>query len=158
MISFDLQCSGNHIFEGWFRSGADYEEQRRAGQIHCPTCGCPTISKAVMAPAVAMKGNRHSDLAGRSDKQPAVPQDPQAHAERVQHLLDALASAQAEMLKESRWVGADFAEQARAIHYGEAEPAILHGVAKPADAKEMMEEGIPIAPLLVPIAPPDELH
>ena len=57
MISFDLKCAGDHVFEIWFRSSADFDSQREAGQINCPICGQSDIAKAVMAPAVGAKGN-----------------------------------------------------------------------------------------------------
>lgn len=151
MISFDLKCAGGHVFEIWFRSSADYDRQREAGLIDCPTCGEQQVEKAAMAPAVAAKGNQRSmsisdqfmTQGGGSDEQ-------------IRALMSALADAQAKALKESQWVGDKFADQARAMHYGETENAAIHGTANLAEARAMMEEGVPVAPLLVPVVPPDQ--
>ena len=162
MISFDLKCSSNHVFEVWFRSSADYEVQRGAGQLICPNCGDQEVGKAVMAPAVAAKGNaRKSDRASKENASTAVL--PVAAMEgvdvaRVKELMQALAGEQAKNLKESQWVGDGFADQARAMYYGEAEQRTIHGTTNLREAREMLEEGLPVAPLLVPIAPPDETH
>jgi hypothetical protein len=155
MISFDLKCAGGHVFEIWFRSSSDYERQREAGQIGCPTCGVQQVEKAVMAPAVAAKGNQRAAAA-------AVPEQYLASGgesgEQIRELMNALADAQAKALKESQWVGDKFADQARAMHYGETENAPIHGTANLREARAMMEEGLAVAPLLVPVIPPDQTN
>lgn len=161
MIVFDLSCTQGHRFEGWFSSSADYESQRERGLIACPQCDCGLITKAPMAPAVPVKGNARSappadpvprqQAANRGSLPPALP--PQ-----VQQALVALAEAQAEALKHSTWVGGQFAEQSRAMFYGEREEAPIHGQATLDEAQALAEEGVPIAPILFPIAPPDELN
>jgi hypothetical protein len=156
MISFDLKCAGEHIFEIWFRSSADFEVQRDAGQINCPICGDRDVAKSVMAPAVAAKGNQRQ-LAVSSDQYLATGNSV-GTSDQIRVLMRALAEAQAEALKESVWVGDTFAEKARAMHYGEADRGAIHGTANAREAREMLEEGLAIAPLLVPIAPPDKMN
>jgi len=157
MISFDLKCDGGHIFEIWFRSSADYDKQQAARQIACPYCGAQEISKAVMAPAVGAKGNRkpepHPSESTTTSRAVATVPDPQ-----IRELMSRLAEAQSRALADSQWVGAAFAEQARAMHYGEAEQTAIHGTASLQETKAMMEEGLSVAPLLVPIAPPDQTN
>jgi len=158
MISFDLKCAGAHVFEAWFRSSADYDRQRAAGQIPCPVCGDVDVAKAVMAPAVAAKGNQRTAAAGRPDDVAlSVPAEPPSDA-RIKALMSALAKAQAQALETSQWVGASFADKARAMHYGEADQAAIHGTASPDEARAMIEEGVPVAPLLVPVVPPDRAN
>lgn len=152
MISFDLKCADGHVFEAWFKSSDAYADQRAGRLIACPVCGNADIAKAVMAPAVAAKGNRREPaqsvaMAGNA------PDDAQLKA-----LVAALAQAQAAMLETSTWVGDGFAEQARAMHYGEAEHAPIRGTTNAAEARAMMEEGVPVAPLIVPVAPPGSTH
>lgn len=142
MIVFDLRCAGGHVFEAWFGKSDDYEDQARRSLIECPLCGDREIGKAVMAPAVAPKGN----------SAPAGLPDPKA----VKAALAALAAAQREMLQRSSWVGERFAEEARAIHLGEADARAIHGKATPAEAAQLAEEGIPVAPLPFPVLDPDE--
>lgn len=158
MIVFDLTCSSGHRFEGWFASSDDYAGQRARGLVSCPQCGSDAIAKAPMAPAVPRKGNsRPAPLApaAQSIKQPMArgvlpPQ--------VAEALGKLAEAQAKALEDSRWVGDSFAEQSRAMHYGERDAETIHGQASLEEAQALFEEGIPVAPLPFPVAPPDELN
>ncbi len=133
MIVFDLQCrEGGETFEAWFRSNADYEEQRDAGLVQCPFCQSAKVEKAPMAPRVPKKGGDNP--------------------------LARIAAAQAEMLKESRWVGDRFADTARAIHSGEAAPEQVHGSATTEEAKAPVGEGAPVAPLPLPGRPPTQVN
>ena len=133
MIVFDLQCEdGGETFEAWFRSGSDYEEQRAAGLVECPVCGSGNIAKAPMAPRVPRKGATEP--------------------------LARLAALQSEMLKDSRWVGERFATTARAIHSGEMPPEQVHGQATLAEAKSLVDEGVAIAPLPLPVVPPTQVN
>lgn len=154
MIVFDLKCTVGHVFEGWFNSSAGFEEQRSAGLIACPTCGSHDIEKAVMAPNVAAKGNRRSDpvTMARAAESPAEPAAMMARAVAM------LAEAQARMLKESQWVGTAFAGRARSMHDGD-EPAMpIHGQASREEAEALIEDGVPVMPLLVPVTPPEQLN
>lgn len=155
MIVYDLSCSEGHRFEGWFGSSADYDDQRARGLIACPHCGASEVGKAPMAPAVPAKGNQRQEVLPPQASQPMAntPMPPQ-----VQQALAALAKAQAEALKKSTWVGEKFAEESRAMHYGERDEAPIHGQATLAEAKALIEEGVPVAPLPFPVAPPDKLN
>jgi len=155
MISYDLKCIHNHVFEGWFRSSRDYEDQRGKRQVACPVCGSADVAKAVMAPAVAAKGNRAGNIEAPSSVAMASGSADQA---KLEAMLGALAQAQAEMLEKSQWVGDKFAERARAMYYGEAEQAPIHGTTNAREARAMIEEGVPVAPLIVPVAPPESTH
>ncbi|MFL6755771.1 MAG: DUF1178 family protein [Sphingomicrobium sp.] len=133
MIVFDLQCrDGGERFEAWFRSNADFEEQRAAGLIECPLCQSVNVGKAPMAPSVPRKS--------------------------MDSPLAKLASMQAELLKNSRWVGSDFADTARAMHSGEIERECVHGSATLQQAKSLVDEGVPISPLPLPVTPPNQVN
>ncbi len=172
MIVFDLRCAGDHVFEVWFRSGDDYEGQRARGLIACPLCGDTVVTKAVMAPNVAAKGNRALSTApaitsASDDPAPAMaaPLAPgltaalAAMPPAARELVGAIAAAQAATLPQSRWVGDRFASEARAAHESAtetgAEPTPLHGTATRAEAEALAEDGIAAIPLLVPFVPPD---
>ena len=142
MIVFDLKCGAGHVFEAWFGKSGDYEEQVDRGLIECPVCGDRQIGKAVMAPAVGAKGNRAS----------ADPPDPQV----VKQALATMAEAQRKALQSSSWVGDRFADEARAIHLGEADARAIHGKATRAEAEQLADEGIPVSPLPFPVAEPGE--
>ena len=137
MIVFDLQCAGascvaGERFEAWFRSNADFEQQQAAGLVRCPFCQSTSVAKAPMAPRVPRK----SDGGG----------------------LGKIAALQAEMLKDSRWVGDEFAATARAMHSGELEPSLVHGSATLAEAKSLADDGVPVAPLPLPVLPPTQVN
>jgi hypothetical protein len=108
-----------------------------------------------MAPAVPAKGNtRQEVLPPEAPRQLAnTPMPPQ-----VQKALAGLAKAQAEALKNSTWVGDKFADETRKMHYGERDVALIHGQATLAEAKALIEEGVPVAPLPFPVAPPEKLN
>jgi len=157
MISFDLKCIHDHVFEGWFRSSRDYEDQRGKRQIACPVCGNGDIAKAVMAPSVTAKGNRRTDAAVPAPGSPVSMANRPDEAQ-IREMLGQLAQAQAEMLQQSQWVGDKFADRARAMYYGETEQAPIHGTTSAQEARAMIEEGVPVAPLIVPVAPPESTH
>lgn len=162
MIVFDLKCDAHgHVFEAWFGSSGDYESQRERGLIACPLCGDTAIGKAVMAPAVAAKGNRRPDplpvpmpTSGRGPDQPAPVAVTGADAAKLRAIAQTLFEAQQQALKESTWVGRDFAEQARSMHYGEQDRASIHGEVAPEEARALIEEGVEVAPLPFPVVPP----
>jgi hypothetical protein len=158
MISFDLKCAFGHVFEAWFRSSANYEDQRGGRLISCPTCGNADISKAVMAPAVAPKSNRRMTPAPAPEQPVAMTGQPPVDMDRLKVMLAEMAKAQTKMLEQSQWVGDKFADQARAMHYGEIDQLAIHGTVAPQEARAMIEEGVPVAPLIVPVVPPDNVH
>ncbi len=143
MIVFDLRCGHDHVFEAWFASSNAYADQRAAGQVECPLCGDRRIDKAVMAPQIAAKGNSKPDAPS-----------PQA----IRAVLEQLAGQQAKMLEKSTWVGTAFADQARAMHEGTAPVTQIHGQASLAEAKALVEEGVPVAPLPFPVVPPKQVN
>jgi hypothetical protein len=154
MIVFDLSCLDGHRFEGWFGSSADYEGQRADGLLACPVCGSSEVNKAPMAPAVPAKGNARQVVLPPETRPMANTPMPA----EMQQALKALAKAQAEALRNSTWVGDKFAEETRKMHYGERDEALIHGQASLAEAKALIEEGVPVAPLPFPVASPDKLN
>lgn len=155
MIVFDLSCTDGHRFEGWFGSSADFEDQRGRGLLACPSCGSAEVAKAPMAPAVPAKGNSRQDIL---PPEPARQVTNTPMPAEMQKALAALARAQAAALKNSTWVGDKFADETRKMHYGERDEAPIHGQASLAEAKALIEEGVPVAPLPFPVAPPEKLN
>ena len=152
MIVFDLICQpAGHRFEGWFASSDAFADQQQRGLVDCPHCGTTAVDKAPMAPAVPKKGNQLVTPAKPAPVAAGLP--PEAVA-----VMETLARMQAEALKQSRWVGEDFAEQSRAIHYGEREAEPIHGKATLEEAKELLEEGVAVMPLPFPVVPPDQAN
>ena len=140
MIIFDLKCAPHgHVFEAWFGSSEDFEAQRTRGLVACPICGSAEVDKAPMAPRVGAKGDRGGELA----------------PDAVKAALAGMAEAQKKMLEQSEHVGDRFPDEARAIHLGEAEGRAIHGRATPQQAEDLRDEGIPVAPLPLPVVPPE---
>ncbi|MEE9433557.1 MAG: DUF1178 family protein [Sphingorhabdus sp.] len=164
MISFDLQCEHGHRFEGWFGSHAGYKEQCDGALIACPTCGSGRVSKLLTAPNVGRKANQASLAssvpADQTENAPpasdnAVVSNAAEIPAELTEAMAKLAKAQTEALKDSKWVGREFAEEARAIHYGETEDHVIHGETSADEAEALAEEGIRVAPLLFPCIPPE---
>jgi len=152
MIVFDLICQpAGHRFEGWFASSEAFAEQQRRGLVDCPHCGSSAVAKAPMAPAVPKKGNQLPVPAQAAPVAAGLP--PEALA-----VMEKLAQMQAEALKQSRWVGKDFAEQSREMHYGERDVETIHGQATLEEARDLLEEGIAVMPLPFPVAAPEDLN
>lgn len=134
MIVFDLRCQDSgDVFEAWFQSTADYERQKARGLVQCPACRSDRIEKAPMAPRLPAKS--------------ACPSP-----------IQQLAAIQAAVLKNSEWVGDRFAEEARAMHAGDSASRPVHGNATAAEAKALVDEGVPVAPLLLPVVPPNQVN
>ncbi|MEL1250209.1 DUF1178 family protein [Aurantiacibacter gilvus] len=154
MIVYDLSCDQGHRFEGWFGSSDDFASQKTRGLLSCPQCGSEAVEKAPMAPAVGKKGNQQASAGVNQAKGVSnAPMSPEVAA-----ALDKLARAQAKALENSTWVGKDFAEQSRAMHYGERDHAAIHGEASLEEARDLIDEGVPVAPLPLPVAPPDDVN
>ncbi|MHA7818395.1 MAG: DUF1178 family protein [Erythrobacter sp.] len=160
MIVFDLHCVHGHRFEGWFGSSSEYEDQSARGLVSCPECGSEEIGKAPMAPAVGAKSNRSIAVTQpqATEEVETQPLSNKPVPAEVQHALKALHEAQTKALKDSTWVGKDFASQSREMHYGERDHAAIHGQASLEEAKALADEGVPVAALPFPVAPPDELN
>lgn len=158
MIVFDLRCGGGHVFEAWFGSTGDYEGQRARGLVSCPMCGSGEVGKAVMAPAVGAKGNQRPEPAPSPANRPVPMQSGMPAPAEMKAMLTALAKAQARALETSEHVGRRFAEEARAIHEGDAPDRIIHGEATAAEARALVEDGVPVAPLPFPVVPPDQVQ
>lgn len=129
MIKYTLICDQDHRFDSWFQSGAAFDALAKAGHLACTVCGSSDVNRALMAPAVPAKSNA-VDL-----KQPMS--DAEAALEKLRKDVEA----------NSDDVGLSFAQEARKMHDGEAPERAIHGTAKIEDAKKLIEDGVPVAPL-----------
>jgi len=152
MIVFDLACAEGHRFEGWFASSGAFANQQARGLVTCPQCNSAEVIKAPMAPAVPAKGNTRTDMA------PAANAVTGKLPPEVAKAMEALAAAQAKALQDSTWVGARFAEESRAMHYGERPHSTIHGQATRDEAAALADEGIAVSPLPFPVAPPEDIQ
>jgi hypothetical protein len=160
MKVLDLQCSHQHAFEGWFASEDDFQEQLTRGLVTCPLCADPAIRKMPSAPRLNLGAPQPAATApGREPV--AVPSARPAPGAA----LPAAATGPAEFMKALREVlaatedvGEQFADEARAMHYGEAQRRSIRGQASVREAVELLEEGIEVMPLPLPAAVKETLQ
>ena len=138
MIRYDLACSNGHEFEGWFSGSIDFDKQSARGLVQCPRCASAAVSKQIMAPGVARTDNR-SLIASKA---PVALVDEKAVAMR-----EMVKAVREHVARNSDYVGQDFPEQARKIHYGETEQRAIHGEASSDDVRDLLDEGVEIMPL-----------
>lgn len=161
MIVYDLCCVSGHRFEGWFGSSDDFADQQQRGLVACPECASVDVSKAPMAPAVSAKSNQiksASESAQQTTEQTTGPLANMPMPAEVEKTVAKLAELQAKALEKSTYVGKDFVEKSRAMHYGEVDEAAIHGEATLKDARELLEEGVGVTPLPFPVAPPEDVN
>jgi len=132
VIKYHLICDAEHRFEAWFDNIASYESQAKKGQLRCPSCHSASVERAIMAPAIPKKANATS--AGSAPAQQVM-----------QNVV-------ADAIQNYDYVGDRFADEARAIYYGDREDRDIYGETSLEEAKALIEEGVPVAPL--PIVPP----
>jgi hypothetical protein len=166
MIRYTLVCNKRHAFESWFASSAAYDKQAKRGLVTCPICGSAKVDKALMAPRLARTDTSPSrDITTRemlpapapaADATPAAAAPPTPVAmisPQEQEFRQKLRELRDHLVQNADNVGTRFPEEARKMHYGEAEHRSIYGIASPAEAKELHEEGIEFSPL--PVLPDD---
>lgn len=132
MIHYALKCSEGHQFESWFKSASAFEALQKAGHVTCTVCGGSNVSKAVMAPCVSTA----------SPKEEGAPlSKPQNKQEK------ALAALRKHVEENADYVGKGFADEARSMYLGATPERAIYGEASGADAKALIEDGVPVAPL-----------
>ncbi|WP_119392892.1 DUF1178 family protein [Taklimakanibacter lacteus] len=146
MIRYDLVCADGHEFDGWFSDSAAFDKQARKGLVSCIHCGSTRIEKQLMAPGIPVKSNRKAAPA-----EPAKPMLAGAFDPRQQKLIQMMREVRKAVEENAEYVGNRFADEARKIHYEEAEKRGIYGETTSDDAKALIEEGIEIHPL--PILP-----
>ncbi|MGB0908621.1 MAG: DUF1178 family protein [Maricaulaceae bacterium] len=139
MIKYALICSHEHVFDVWFSKSSDYEDQLKAGYLSCPHCADTNIEKAIMAPNVSTS-RKKTEIAS---KQAASLAMVNAAAEKIRKEIETNCD----------YVGDKFADEARAIHYGEKEERGIYGQATKEEAAALSAEGVTVAPLPDVIAP-----
>lgn len=144
MIQYALKCPDGHQFDSWFQNAAAFDKLRQAGMVTCAVCGSGDIEKAIMAPRV--RPARSAVPPGQEPEQVAAPKErplsaPASAAEQ------ALAEIKKHIEANSEYVGKNFAKEARAIHTGDAPERAIYGEANADEAKSLIEDGVPVAPL-----------
>lgn len=134
MIRYALSCPNDHNFESWFQSAEAFDRLKAAGQVSCVVCGATEVAKSLMAPAVR-PARKLDEPAPRPLSAPTNPAE------------QALAALRRKIEENSEYVGMNFATEARAIHDGDAPERPIYGEARLDEAKRLIEDGVPVAPL-----------
>ncbi len=167
MKVLDLQCQQAHVFEGWFASEDDFQDQRRRGLVQCPLCADDQIEKRLSAPRLNLGAREPTRTRAEDHVTQAhgsvVEQSPAAHAVATSTALPpALQAAWLELARKvvahTEDVGSQFAQEARRMHYGEAQERAIRGQATPDEAMELLDEGIAVVPLHLPAAAKETLQ
>lgn len=137
MIHYQLRCTQDHSFDGWFANSTSFEDQAKRGLLECPTCGSTHVERALMAPALPVKSNRKPEILPpqKAATPSAIPAEVRAVLSRLRDVIE----------KNADYVGEDFAEEARRIHEGEADARPIYGEATEEAAEALAEDGIEIA-------------
>jgi hypothetical protein len=160
MIRYTLICNKRHEFESWFANSAAYDKQAKRGLVTCPLCGSAKVEKALMTPRLARAdtpsprkpASAQPLPASAAEAAPAATPTPTPVAmisPQEQEFRQKLRELRDHLVKNAENVGPRFPEEARKMHYGEAEHRSIYGIASPEDAKELHEEGIEFSPLPV---------
>jgi hypothetical protein len=136
MIRYSLKCGAGHGFDSWFKSAEAYSSLQAAGQLACPVCGSDAVGKELMAPSVRPARKVATAAATRPDL--STPSS---------DLEEKIAALRRQIEANSDYVGMNFAAEARKIHAGDAPERAIHGEAKPDEARQMIEDGLPVAHL-----------
>ena len=131
MIKYSVRCKNTHEFEGWFKDSATFDAQAKSGDIACPHCGNTKVTKAPMSPRISKSSNTGST--------------PEARAREVaERILEAAQQMRKDVEDNCDYVGDQFADEARRIHYGEADERGIYGEASDEETQELDEEGIEV--------------
>ncbi|MGR3661902.1 MAG: DUF1178 family protein [Paracoccaceae bacterium] len=146
MIRYTLRCSDEHSFESWFQSAEAFEKLNGSDMLNCPSCGSVDIEKAIMAPQIQTSHKMEAPDAADATNTMHALSAPSSPAEA------AIVELKKKIQENSEYVGGDFATEARKIHDGDAPERSIYGEAKPEEAKKLVEDGVPVAPLpFIPI-------
>jgi hypothetical protein len=143
MIRYNLKCEAGHGFESWFQNAEAFSVLEAGRQLACPVCGSQSVEKSLMAPAVrpARKASGQSPVPVGQDSAAQSLSEPQSELEA------ALAALRRQVEENSDYVGMNFVTEARRMHLGEVPERAIHGEARPEEARRLIEDGVPVAPL-----------
>jgi len=155
MIRYALHCDQGHTFESWFQDSAAYDSQRKRKLVACPTCESTQIEKALMAPQLTRKSNAKAAAAraAAAVETPAATEAVPLVSAQELELRAKLKELRDHIVSKADNVGDRFPTEARKMHYGDAEHRPIYGEATLDEARELIDEGIEVAPL--PVLPDD---
>ncbi len=158
MIRYALRCDQGHTFESWFQSSSAFDSQRKRKLVSCPACNSVKVEKALMAPRLGRSSGKAPEKLPDAPVAPApggeAPSEPVALVSAQEHeLRTKLKELRDFIVSKADNVGRNFPTEARKMHYGDIEHRPIYGEASGEEARELIEEGIEVAPL--PVVPDD---
>ena len=130
MIKYNLKCENDHNFDAWFSDSSNFEQQNKKNLILCPKCSSTKIEKNIMAPNIGSKKQSYTNALKTEKNIEKIIKNVRKHVE-----------------KNYEYVGNKFADEARAIHYGEKEEREIYGETSVEEAVDLIEEGVNVTPL-----------
>ena len=130
MIKYKLVCKDCEItFDSWFASSQEYEKLKKKKFLNCHNCSSLNVEKSLMAPTLISTKNT-SQSSGNE-------------LEKISKIKKTLKEYQNFIKKNFKYVGENFAFEARSIHYNSKKknPGI-YGTTSKQELKELSEEGI----------------
>jgi len=150
MKVLNLRCAAGHGFEGWFASEDDFNDQTARKLVECPLCGDSTVSRLPSAPRLNLSGAKSPTAPATALQEGTPAPTGPAPADPARQMQAAWMHVVREVLNNTEDVGERFPEEARKIHYGEADARGIRGQATPEQRAELSEEGIEVMALPVP--------
>jgi hypothetical protein len=168
MKVLDLQCSHGHTFEGWFSSEQDFVTQCTSAMVQCPVCSDDSIVKKLSAPRLNLSSPRGEPIGVAEVPKAELPAPTTSNSQSGEKsltqaatglsLTEAWMALARHVVANTTDVGTQFAEEARKMHYGEAEERAIRGKTTPDEARALVEEGIEVLPFALPDALKEPLH
>jgi len=145
MIHYQVRCSRDHEFDGWFKDSAAFDKQTARGLVECPVCGDTKVSRALMAPAVSKRQAEQPPAPVPAASAPPADKPAVAAGGKMPAQMRAmLQRLRQEVERNCDYVGAEFAEEARKIHRGESDKRGIYGEATREESEALTAEGIEV--------------
>ncbi|CDO59134.1 FIG004851: hypothetical protein [Candidatus Phaeomarinobacter ectocarpi] len=147
MIRYSLICADGHEFESWFASSDAFDALAEQGHLSCVVCGTPKVEKSLMAPAIGRKSNQKSGAAEATPPPLALKGDGGEALKAAKELAAFMDKVRSHVEANAEYVGDNFADEARAIHNKETEMRQIYGEATLEEARDLIEDGVAVAPI-----------
>ena len=125
MIKYNLTCKCNCTFDSWFASSEEFGKLMKKKLITCVECNSSNVNKSIMAPNLS-SSKKIDDTNYKFQK----------------NIKKKIIEYQKFIKKNCKYVGDNFAQEARSIHYGKKETKGIYGAVTAEEIDELNEEGI----------------
>ena len=130
MIKYKLECECGKQFDSWFSNSSEYEQLSKKKLVNCICGESNLVKKTIMGPNLSSKSNKISKK-NKLEK----------------NIRKKLLNFQKYIEKNCTYVGDNFPQEARSIHYDNKTSKGIYGKATPEETNELLEEGIEVSTL-----------